>query len=486
MEALKISKIVEVVNGELVYGNPEAEVKSVSINSKEMGEQALFVPIIGERVDAHNYINGAFQEGAVATFTSKPVSEIAYVEGKSYIHVKDTVIAMQQLASFYRDQFDIPVIGVTGSVGKTTTKEMIAAALETKFEVLKTAGNMNSQVGLPLTIFNIEHKHEVAVIEMGMSEEGEMAKLASIAKPSIAVVTNIGVSHIAQLGSKENIRKEKLNIINGNSSGKSGILYLNANDSLLQQLLPEAKESANGLVELTDKTAEAFVYTTISTYGTDSSAKFGAKDIVVEGNHTTFTLITDQGQEQIELQVLGEHNVMNACVALAIADQLGIELALAKKGLFAYQPIAMRGQIEEIKGITIIDDSYNASPDSMKSGLNVLLAMKGATRRIAVFADVLELGERSRECHYEVGEYIVSLQKQGKSIDELVVIGKEAKAIANAVEDSNNGIITHQFETNTEATNYLLSECEAGDVILVKGSRGMRTDEIVRGLKAEL
>lgn len=480
MEALKISKIVEVVQGTLAKGNPEDVVTSVSTNSKEMKDQSLFVPIIGERVDAHDFIEGAFKMGAVATFTSRPMSEIVCVEGKNYIVVEDTLKAMQRLAAYYRGLFEIPIIGVTGSVGKTTTKEMIAAALETKYRVLKTAGNMNSQVGLPLTIFNIDHSHEVAVIEMGMSEEGELAKLATIARPTIAVVTNIGVSHIAQLGSQENIRKEKLSIINENVQS-SGTLYLNGNDPFLQQLL---KGQEN--VDLNEKTRAAFSHTTMITYGTNDNAAFYGKEIETKGDHTTFILETADREEEVELQVLGEHNVMNACVALAIAKQLQIPENIAKEGVYRYQPIAMRGQIDVVKGITIIDDSYNASPDSMKSGLNVLLAMKEVSRRIAVLADVLELGDKARECHYEVGKYIVELKEKGTTIDELIVIGKEAKAIAEAVEEANIGIVSNQFATNAEATSYLLTNCREGDAVLVKGSRGMRTDEIVRALKAEL
>lgn len=489
MEALKISKIVEVVGGTLAQGNPEEYITSVSTNSKEMKAKSLFVPIIGERVDAHNFIAGAMEAGAVATFTSRAMSEIAVVEGKSYILVEDTIAAMQKLAAYYRSLFAIPVIGVTGSVGKTTTKEMIAAALETKFSVLKTAGNMNSQVGLPLTIFNIDHSHEIAVIEMGMSEEGELAKLAAIARPNIAVVTNIGVSHIGQLGSKENIRKEKLNIINENTSVHPGTLYVNGNDQLLHELLPYQSdlmqpEQAKVFVDLTPKTKEALLHTKVATYGTEPCAEYYAKNISVNGGNTTFTLVTSDREEVVELQVLGEHNVMNACVAVAIAKQLGIPEAEAKRGLFTYQPIAMRGQIDVVNGITIIDDSYNASPDSMKSGINVLLAMSDVTRRIAVLADVLELGEKSRECHYEVGEYIVKLKLEGTSIDELVVIGKEAKAIAEAVEEAKVGIRTYQYDSNEEATAYLKATCKVGDALLVKGSRGMHTDEIVKAMKS--
>lgn len=213
MEALSIKEIVEAVNGRLLAGREDTLVHSVSTSSNEIEPGALFVPIKGERVDAHDYIKGALENGAVAVLTNKSKEEIYYHPAFVYIYVDHTLKALQRLATYYRSKFLIPVIGVTGSVGKTTTKEMVAAALETKYKVLKTAGNMNSQVGLPLTMFRLTREHQVAVIEMGMSNEGEIARLAHIAKPTMAIVTNIGVSHIGQLGSKENIRKEKMNVI---------------------------------------------------------------------------------------------------------------------------------------------------------------------------------------------------------------------------------------------------------------------------------
>lgn len=488
MEALRIKEIVAAVNGKLIVGREEDVVTSVFTNSREVVEGALFVPIIGERVDAHDFIEGAFTLGATATFTSKPINEISLVGGKTYILVEDTLKAMQDLAMYYRNKFSIPVIGVTGSVGKTTTKEMIAAALENTYNVLKTSGNMNSQVGLPLTIFNIEKHHEVAVIEMGMSEEGELAKLARIARPTFSVVTNIGVSHIAQLGSRENIRREKLSIINENKEGNLGYLFINGNDGLLRELIPYQSgllqpEQVNSYVELNKETNQALFSTYLYSYGTEKECTYQAKDMVFMNGETFFTYVNEKQEEtRVMLQVLGEHNVMNAVVALAIAERLHVKPKDAKLGLVAYQPIAMRGQITKIDGRIIIDDTYNASPDSMKSGLNVLLALEGIKRRIAVLADVLELGAASKDCHYQVGEYVVELLKEKKKIDEVVVIGSEAKYIAEAIEDNTTEINTYKCMSNQEAITYLNARLQDGDAVLVKGSRGMHTDEIVKVL----
>lgn len=484
MEVLSLKEVVEAVGGTLLQGNLEGSIQGVSTNSKEIKEGELFVPIIGERVDAHRFIKGAFELGAAATFTSHPLEEVEVVEGKAYIKVGDCLEAMQALASYYRSKFEIPVIGVTGSVGKTTTKEMIAAALETRYQVLKTAGNMNSQVGLPLTLFRIEKQHEVAVIEMGMSMEGEMDNLVKMARPTIAVMTNIGVSHIGQLGSRENIRKEKTNLINGFVEYKKGSLYVNGNDGLLHEIISHKNKEMT--IDLSEKTNQALEVAELYSFGTKEDARCYAKDIHSAGKTTTFTYVSEvegtKQEEAVTLQVLGEHNVMNACVALGVASELGIPAEVAKEGLYHYQPIAMRGQMEEVDGVTIIDDSYNSSPDSMKSGLNVLLAMDNK-RVFAVFADVLELGEESRELHYQVGEYIVALAKEGKRIDGLITIGTEAKAISDAVCDHGLDMIVKHCDNNDKAYEAIEGMKQPGDAYLIKGSRGMHTDEIVAKLK---
>lgn len=490
MEALKIKNVIKAVGGELLSGSDEILITSVSTNSKEIERGAIFVPIIGERVDAHKFISMALENGAVAAFTSKDIEEKDRIEGKVYIQVENTIEALQKLGAYYRSLFPIPCIGITGSVGKTTTKEMIAAALETKFKVLKTAGNMNSQIGLPIMMTQLSKEHQIAVIEMGMSEEGEMARLAPISRPDYAVITNIGVSHIGQLGSKENIRKEKLNIINyfGKGRKKEGnILYLNGNDELLLQL-NQWKEKMKIIEDtmITQETKDVWNKVEIVTFGTETYNQYYAKHIETVGEKTHFTFVYPEGEEKIVLSVLGIHNVNNAIIALTLALEFGITPDIAKKGLEKYQPIAMRGQIYEKDGIKIIDDTYNASPDSMKSGVDVLLEMPALNRRILVLADVLELGDVSRQCHYEVGEYIAKSVKNGKKIDQVVTVGKEAKAIVEAIENKNTNIVTHSFDSNEEAINYLQHLLCKGDGVLIKGSRGMHMDEIVKVLSGEI
>jgi UDP-N-acetylmuramoyl-tripeptide--D-alanyl-D-alanine ligase len=482
MVALSIKEIADAVGG-IVHGDTGVTIHSVSTNSKNLSPDALFVPIIGERTDAHDFINDAFENGAKVCFTSR---ELEYAKDKVYIKVEDTRKALQMLGTYYRNKFSIPVIGITGSVGKTTTKEMIAAALETRYRVLKTEGNMNSQVGLPLMMLRLEPEHEIAVIEMGMSEEGEMGRLAEIARPETAVVTNIGVSHIAQLKTRENIRKEKLNIINCFS--ESSVLFVNGNDDLLCELIPENGKSPKEL-NLCKVTEDILTGCKRMAYGTASGCTYLAENIRTQDGGTCFTYkkVTCDEQkeekllleEEITLQVLGLHNVYNALAALAVAERYQIPAAIAKEGLKNYLPIAMRGQIKEINGLTIIDDSYNASPDSMKSGIQVLLAVENVTRRVAVLADVKELGEISKQCHYDVGVSISSLK-----VDALITIGEDAAYIAQAVKDKKSSIETYCFDDNLTASDFLMSYLKPGDGILIKGSRGMKTDEIVNYLIA--
>lgn len=469
MEKLTLKEVIKAVGGKLVAGDENLSIDYISTNSKDIKANTLFIPIVGERIDAHDFINNAFELGAVATFTSRKLydnknNHMDIKEGAAYIEVDNTLAALQALARYYRSKFDIPVIGITGSVGKTTTKEMIASALETKYKVLKTAGNMNSQVGLPLTLFGIDKSHQVAVIEMGMSEFGEMKILANIAKPTIAVITNIGVSHIGQLKTRSNILKEKLSIIT--EFNKENRLYMNGNDSLLAELAINkddinAKALYFGTTELCDHKASNIQTMIGKTYFTFSSV-----------------LGSDTVSEDIELGVLGVHNVYNALVALVIAKELGIEPSLSKVGLRQYRPIAMRGQIEEVGGVKLIDDTYNASPDSIKGAIEVLLNLEHTGRKIAVLADVLELGGLSYDCHYDIGVFIATTQ-----IDEVVVVGEESRAIIKAITDSKASIITSAFTNNENAIAYIKTKIKENDAVLVKGSRGMHTDEIIEALK---
>lgn len=454
MEALTVREISEAVHGKLLCGDPEAMITYISIDSRDVPAETLFVPIIGEKVDAHQFLGDVFEKGARAAFTSR--GEIVD-ETKAHILVVDTQEAMGDLAIYYRKKFPVPVIGITGSVGKTSTKEMIAAALSVKYNVLKTAGNQNSNIGVPLTLYRLGPQHEIAVVEMGISDFGEMDALVSFAEPETAVVTNIGVAHIAILKTRENICSEKLKI--GKNFGPDQKLYLNGDDPMLLNAAQKLK--------------------TAQLYGIGPDCPYRAENIRIQDGLQQFDYIYPQGSEAIALKQLGLHNVSNAIVALTIASQYGIAPADAKPGLFAYEGVAMRQQINHLRdGIKVIDDTYNASPDSIKSGVQVLLALDNPGRKIAQLGDVLELGELSWQCHYDTGVYIANT-----AVDEVCVVGEEMKALIQAIQEYNPKMVVHHFGVNEEAANYLSGIVKPGDAVLVKGSRGMHQEEIVQILK---
>lgn len=488
---MTIDEIVLATGGKLLFGDGQTEINAFSINSKEVPTlisegNILFVPIMGEKVDGHLFIGAALEAGAKAFFVREgfPLSEIP--EGKSAIVVENTLEALQKTAAHYRQKFSLSLIGITGSVGKTSTKEMLAAALESGIKIHKTKGNMNSQVGLPLTIFGIDETDKASVVEMGMSEFGEMAKIAKVAKPNYAVFTNVGTSHIANLHSKENIRAEKLHITD--YFDENSVLFLNADDPLLMDLT------------VTNHCALPKKVKKIITFGTHEDADFSASSICVSGEGTDFVATYPKASgsdkkvsEHIHLKTLGLHNVRNALAAIAVACELGISPSLSKKGLAEYKPLSMRGNMLKAYGMTIVNDSYNASPDSMKAAVEVLASMRGGIepirRRILVFADILELGEESQKEHLGVGEFIKNYNKKDPDhrINYLVTVGKESKNIAfGATSDiSETNPVTKNFDTNAAAISYLRGLVKTGDAILVKGSRGMCTEEIVTALVAD-
>jgi len=455
MDSITVKEVVEATGGELLSGDINTKITSLCIDSRAACQNALFVPIIGERVDAHQFIGQVFENGAAAVLTShgKVINP-----DRAHIKVADTAKGIRDLGLYYRNKFDLPVIGITGSVGKTSTKEMIAAALSSKLIVLKTAGNQNSQIGVPLTLFGIESKHQIAVIEMGISEFGEMDNLTDIVKPDTAVITNIGVAHIAQLGSQLNIMQEKLRIARDFSD--HNLLYLNGNDALLL-----AKAASLGQE--------------IRLFGTNGNFDYRGTNIEVIDGKQHFDFEYPGGHERVIINQLGIHNINNAVVALAIAMQYGIAPDEAKKGLAAYEGIAMRQQIYYLnEGIQVIDDTYNASPDSIISGIEVLEKLANQGKKIAVLGDILELGDLSWQYHYDTG---IAVAK--RKIDEVVTVGKEMRALAQAVTDTNQQILVHAFDDQDSAINYLKENLGDQAALLVKGSRGMHMEKVVEALK---
>lgn len=462
MVPILIKDVLQATGGSLLCGSEDAVVTDVVTDSRQAGAGTLFVPIIGERVDAHRFIPDVMSAGAAASFTS---DRQRVTETGACIYVEDTLTALQKLAAWYRQQFDIPVIGVTGSVGKTTTKEMISTVLGVRYNVLKTIGNLNSQIGVALMMFHIEEDTELAVFEMGMSMPGEMERLVEIARPQTAVLTNIGVSHIGNLGSREKITYEKGHIVKYVGASHDGRFYVCGNGDL-QKLSGENIPYAEG------SSCETVFY------GMEDGCTYTASDLQVTEAGQRF-LYHGQKECVVELSVMGKHNVENAVIALALGEQFGVELSGAAEALRGYRPFSMRGERKDCHGYHVIDDTYNASPDSINSNIDALFDYSEKGNKIVVLGDVLELGAQAEELHRGIGDFIVSEAGKGKKLSCVITVGESARYISSQVEEKSD-IKTKPCMDNDEAAAFLKQIVKPGDWVLVKGSRGMHMDEVVK------
>ncbi|MDO4268990.1 MAG: UDP-N-acetylmuramoyl-tripeptide--D-alanyl-D-alanine ligase [Eubacteriales bacterium] len=454
MEHVTAGDLASAAGGRLLCGDPQLPIVHISIDSRTMKGQDLFVPLIGEKVDAHRFIAQAFEAGAVAVLTSEhdEMEDPAH----PWIRVEDTKKALQDIGRYYRSRLSLPLIGITGSVGKTTTREMVAAALSAKYRVYKTPGNSNSQVGVPITLSEITGKDEIGVLELGMSMPGELTVIAGIAQVDMAVITNVGVTHIEQLGSQENIFREKMTIQDGLKDG--GILFLNGDDPML-------------------KTASAKAGCRTVFYGTGENSSYRAEDIRIEDGFPVFTAVCAGRRVPVSLRVMGRHNVLNAMVALAVACENGISPEAAAAALGTFAGFKNRQQIYEKGGVTVIDDTYNASPVSMLAGLEVLLSRQQAKRHIAVLADMKELGPQAPEYHRQIGTWLLD-----HPVDILFTLGDLAKEIETAA-GAGAGVRLH-FDADDRAglLKALEENVQPGDCVLLKGSNSMKLGEVAEGL----
>lgn len=447
-----VKDIAEAVNGTLLCGDPDTVIEHVAIDSRTMKGNDIFVPIIGAKVDAHRFIDGAFAAGAAATFT---MEHDAMDDPHPFIRVEDTVRALQELGAWYRRKYNGMVIGITGSVGKTSTRSMIMAALGAALQVTGTAGNNNGQLGVPITVTELDNTYDAAVIEMGVSEPGEMRRINRIAWPSHAVVTNIGVSHIENLGSREGIAKEKLQI--ADLMPPKGCLIMNGDDDMLVKFGREFHDR-------------------VLYFGLSETNDLRAENIHRDGSDTVFTARLGRKVQEIRLAVPGEHQVMNALAALAVCEVMSVSWEKAAEGIASYTGFSHRLEIIKTASTVYVDDTYNASPTSMKAALGVLSDMQAEGRRIAVLADMLELGPDAAKLHYETGVF-----GRGLKIDQVVVIGELAKNIGQAYTEQN--IAVESFADNASAITFLQEFKRPGDVILLKGSHGMNLLEVLNALR---
>ena len=476
MKGILIKDIIEFTNGHLIGKIDDSfkdellnkEVKDIVIDSRQVNPDSLFVALKGERVDAHRFIpDTALKTDAILTEESEEEimsqsEKESLPENKAYIKVDSTLDAMQDIAAAIRKNYNKPIVGVTGSVGKTTTREMITTALSSNISVFHTEGNMNSQIGVPITVSRInDNPSEAAVLEMGISEPGGMDRLTRMVNPDIAVVTMIGQAHIEFLKTREGIRDEKLRITG--RMNENGALFLNADDEMLYALK--------------GKTGVKTFY-----YGTGEDADYRAENIRFENGYNNYTFVHGDERIEVKLSVLGTHNVLNSLVAMAVSDYMGLDLGKAAKSFESFVGLRQKIILSD-KKYTIIDDSYNASPDSMKAAINVLRDMNVKGRKIAVLGDMFELGENSRQYHKDVGIYIAEQFNSGAlDLDELITIGDESKEITDYVK-ANTDIKTSSFDEKPEASEYIKSILKADDVITLKASNGMKFAEIVEALK---
>ena len=433
-------------------------ISGVSTDTRTIKKGDLFIALVGEKFDGHHYINTAIQNGASAVIISQPID----CEVPALV-VDDTLLALHRLAAYYKSTLDIKVVAVTGSNGKTTTRDMIACVLSSKYKVYSTAKNFNNEIGLPKSVLELDDSYDIAVLEMGMNHFGEIRRLTNIAKPDVAVITNIGMAHIGNLGSQENILKAKLEILEGLS--QDGLLILNGDDPYL-------------------RTAETGAFhKELIGINSEEALTLRAENIVTCGGQTEYTVNFKGGFTKGFIPVLGNYNVLNSMEAICVGMHFGIDAEEAFQALSGYQSVGMRCEAEEVNGVIIVKDYYNASPDSARVALETLGAYAKGGKKIALLGEMLELGEYSEKEHYNLGAECVK-----NKIDYAFFLGDDYKAFKEGMPD-----YSFVFPKESRA-DYILAVSEfvragniaTGDAVLVKGSRGMKMEEVCEALISEL
>ncbi len=444
MKELLLSAAAKAVNGSLTK---DGSFRGVYTDSRKAVKGALFVALEGERFDGHDFIENAEKDGAAAVIARKKTDCSLPV-----IYVEDTKRALLDLAEYYRGLFDIPVIALTGSVGKTTTKEMTALVCASKYKTLKTEGNLNNDIGMPLTLFGLEEDTQAAVIEMGMNHAGEISVLTSVAKPSAAIITNIGVSHIENLGSRENILKAKLEVTEGMKKGSP--LILNGDNDLLGDVKIDG-------------------YPVILFGIENEKCQIRAVDIDIHSDCSDCNVLYNGKKYKMHIPAAGIHNIYNALAAFGAGTVMGIAPEAAAEAVKAYVPSGMRQKTVNKNGIMFIEDCYNASPDSVKAAVNTL-ASSGAKRTVAVLGDMLELGDYSETAHKICGEHV---KKKGVNI--LFTYGERSKNTALAAEGID---AVFPFTNENELALAIFNEIKEGDAVLFKASRGMKLENVINSV----
>ncbi|WP_308639357.1 UDP-N-acetylmuramoyl-tripeptide--D-alanyl-D-alanine ligase [Paenibacillus silvisoli] len=427
-------------------------IHGVSIDSRTVKQDQLFIPIV--RVDdGHNYVSQAFENGAVASLWQ--ADHVPYPEGLPLIIVKDTLEALHKLAKSYRKQLSSKVVGITGSNGKTTVKDLVASILGTAYKVQKTFGNLNGEYGLPLSLLEVEEDTDIIVLEMGMSQAGEMKILSEIAKPDVAVITMIGVSHLSQLGSREGIAIAKLEILEG--LNPCGAIVINGDEPLLTHGIA-GKELLETL--------------SVVRFGEAQSNDY--YPLIIEQNETGLSFTLNRYSDEIPVSLLGKHNVLNALAAIAVADRFGVAEQGVREGLKQIEMTGMRMErIPSAKGFLIINDAWNASPVSMKAAIETVAVMDGFHRKILILGDMLELGEQENEFHMEIAKSI-----DPSTFHSVYTIGQLSSIISDTLDSLAFKGETRHFTSKDDLIEVCRQLLAKDDVVLVKGSRGLKLEDI--------
>lgn len=459
MKGMTPEAIAKACNGQ--YFGPEEvkniEITGVAIDSRKVEKGFLFIPIKGQRVDGHDFIDQVLAKGASCTLSERELPG----NNKPYILVKSTREAIRAMAKYYLDVLDVKVVGITGSVGKTSTKEMIASVLSQKYNVLKTQGNFNNEIGLPLTVFQLTTEHDIAVLEMGISHFGDMDMLAEIARPDVCVITNIAECHLENLGDRRGVLKAKTEVFN--YMNENGVVVLNGDDDLLV-----------GVKEVNGKPVIHFGIETYNDIYADNIQNKG-----IEGTACVINIKNDSSFST-QINIPGQHMVYNGLAATAVGKTLGLTDEEIKKGLEAAETIAGRCNIIHKGDITLIDDCYNANPQSMMAALDLVSMVDG--RKVAILGDMFELGPDELELHYNIGKYAVE-----KGLDYVVCVGQRSeymyKGAMNAIElldsSAKNCLCKSIYMSSLESMPDLLSSLlHSGDTVLIKASHAMGFDVI--------
>ena len=454
MKDMTLDAMAKACRGQLCGANTMQflNARGIVIDSRMVQADYVFVAIKGERTDGHRYIEQVFADGALAVVTEQPLTI-----SKPYILVDSTRQALKDLAAFYLSRLDVKVVGISGSVGKTSTKEMIASVLSRKYQVHKTKGNFNNEIGLPLTIFKLEETHQAAVLEMGISDFGEMHRLAAVAQPDIAVLTNIGMSHLKTLGSRDGILKAKTEMFD-HLRGDACVI-LNGDDDLL--------------CTLTQVNGKPPIFYGIGASRHKQAYASDIENLGLRGIRLTIHLADEA--IRVRIPIPGEHNVYNALAAAAVGRQLGLTNEEIKDGIENARTIDGRTNLIETRNMTVIDDCYNANPLSMKASIDVLATALGRT--IAVLGDMGDLGQDERSLHYEVGRHLAE-----KGIDILFCAGTLSHETARAVREHNPGCTVYEYDKRDDMVKELLPFLQEGDSVLVKASHFMEYADVVEAI----